>query len=189
MGKTIFSYFKGPLTNTVPCRACNIMELHKFITTDPRLMEATENYRAIAPDDKEGRKAAKANLPYVTPLGVFRRRLDTALIVPSGLVVLDIDKMESYEKACQLRDMLIKDKMLKPELTFVSVSGLGVKAFVPYCMSPTEPLIDTLRFVYETYWDYVEYQYGGKFLIDVDHCGDLSRGCSLCYDPDAKINV
>lgn len=189
MTTTNISYFKGPLNNTVPCATCNIKELHKFITTDTRLQEATAKYRAIAPDDKNGRKAAKAQLPYVTPLGVFRRRLDTALIVPSGLIVIDVDKMESHEKACELRDILFEDKMLKPELTFVSVSGQGVKAFVPYCVSPTEPLKDTLRFVYETYWDYVEYQYGGKFLIDVDHCGDLSRSCSLCYDPDAKINV
>lgn len=189
MRKRLFSFYKGPLKNTVPCATYSVEDVYELITSDNGLGEATLKYRAIPPDNKKARRAEKAKQPYITPLGVFQRRLDTALITPSGLLVLDMDELESYEKACELRDSLFSDRALHPELTYVSMSGLGVKALVPYRISPYEPLVETIKRAYEIYWSYIEYTYGGRFLMKIDRCGDLSRACSLCFDADARIKI
>lgn len=189
MKESIFSFFRGPISNPVPSATCNIIQLHKYITTDKRLEEMTDRLRAIPPEDKKGRAKVKTWLPYITPLAVVRRRCDAGMITPSGLLVLDIDDMESNEAACQLRDSLFSDTVLKPDLVNVSPSGLGVKALVPYCVSPFEPLVQTVNMAYLTYWDYVERKYCGMFQMKVDRCGDISRACFLCHDAGAMIRV
>lgn len=136
-------------------------------------------------------RAAKASLlPYVTPCGVFTRRNCRSLLKTSGLVVVDIDHLDSLQEAEQMRRTLFDDPFLCPVLCFVSPGGRGVKAFVPY----QEHAADAAQNAAESmYWamNYVEMAYGGDTQDKpagkgVDTSGkDIVRACFLCHDPEA----
>ncbi|MCC2748871.1 hypothetical protein LK487_18025, partial [[Eubacterium] rectale] len=51
---------------------------------------------------------------------------------PSGLIVVDIDHLDSRGEAEKLKRQLFDDRLLHPVLAFTSPSGYGVKAFIPY---------------------------------------------------------
>lgn len=70
-------------------------------------------------------------LPYVTPCGVFSYRKSDSLTGPSGLIVVDIDHLDSRGEAEKLKRQLFDDRLLHPVLAFTSPSGYGVKAFIP----------------------------------------------------------
>ena len=137
-------------------------------------------------------RAAKASLlPYVTPCGVFTRRNCRSLLKISGLVVVDIDHLDSLQEAEQMRRTLFDDPFLCPVLCFVSPGGRGVKAFVPYRQ---EHAADAAQNAAESmYWamNYVEMAYGGDTQDKpagkgVDTSGkDIVRACFLCHDPEA----
>lgn len=183
-----FSFFNGPITNVVPTATCTVKQVYKFITANSKLEEMTAQLRAIPKEDEKARRAAKARLPSITPHGVFRRRNDKSMIVPSGELVIDLDKVANLEMACQLRDELFDDANLAPDLAFGSPNW-GVKLLIPFDVSPYEPLVQTLSLAYNTYWDYIERNYGGRYQMVVDRCGDLSRACFLCHDSGAKVRM
>ena len=103
-------------------------DVYQLITCNEPLHLATLQVRNAADI-----RAAKASLlPYVTPCGVFTRRNCRSLLKTSGLVVVDIDHLDSLQEAEQMRRTLFDDPFLCPVLCFVSPGGRGVKAFVPY---------------------------------------------------------
>lgn len=183
------SYYLGPISNLVPYSVCSISQLHTYITTNEWLATQTAALRATPYENEPEQKKEKKKFPYVTPLGVFKRRCEEGLIVPSGEIVIDLDHTVSVQMAYELRDELFEDQMLKPDLAFVSPREHGVKLFVPYVNSGYEPLVNIVKFVYDNYWSYVERKYGEKYVFDVDRCGELSRGCTICHDQDAKIRI
>lgn len=189
MTDAMFSFFEGPITNPVPSATCTLKQVYKFVTTNSKLEEMTTKLRAIPPEDEDAQQTEKRKFPSVTVHGVCRRRNNQSFIYPSGEICIDIDKMASYELACKLRDELFNDVKLKPDLVMVSSRGKGVKAFIPFDVSPYEPLVHSLNLAYLTWWTYVEHNYGGRYQMDVDRCGDLARACFLCFDSGAKIRM
>ena len=140
-------------------------------------------------------------LPYVTPCGVFSYRKSDSLTGPSGLIVVDIDHLDSRGEAEKLKRQLFDDRLLHPVLAFTSPGGHGVKAFIPYDLAR---IPDTRQNTSENiYWamNYVQAIYdfhsshpdgedkktnrSGK---GVDRSGkDLVRACFLSYDEEALI--
>lgn len=119
------------------------------------------------------------------------RRNCRSLLKTSGLVVVDIDHLDSLQEAEQMRRTLFDDPFLCPVLCFVSPGGRGVKAFVPYRQ---EHAADAAQNAAESmYWamNYVEMAYGGDTQDKptgkgVDTSGkDIVRACFLCHDPEA----
>lgn len=161
-------------------------DVYQLITCNEPLRLATLQVRNAADI-----RAAKASLlPYVTPCGVFTRRNCRSLLKTSGLVVVDIDHLDSLQEAEQMRRTLFDDPFLCPVLCFVSPGGRGVKAFVPY----QEHAADAAQNAAESmYWamNYVEMAYGGDTQDKptgkgVDTSGkDIVRACFLCHDPEA----
>ncbi len=175
------SFFNAPLTNTQPSKSITAEELFLFITTDANLKAATENVRS-APDYGEAKKRL---LPFVTPCGIFSRRSKDNLTELSGLIPIDIDGLATRQEAEDLRDELFADNRLEPVLCFVSPSGRGVKAFVPYVIEdhPDRPLPDVVSEIITVAMEYVAAVYGS-----CDTSGkDISRCCLLCHDPNAKF--
>lgn len=164
-------------------------EVYQLITCNEPLRLATSRVRNAA----DIRAAKAALLPYVTPCGVFTRRNCHSLLKPSGLVVVDIDHLDSLQEAERMRRTLFDDPFLCPVLCFISPGGRGVKAFVPY---RPEHTANTAQDAAENmYWamNYVEMAYGddtqdrpsGK---GVDTSGkDIVRACFLCHDPEALL--
>mgnify|MGYP000757207859 FL=1 len=116
-----------------PYKTMTLQEVYRTITANTRLQLLTDRVRrAFDSGDLSAYRALKQELlPYVTPCGTFGRRRSDSLLEASGLVVVDIDHLDSADEAAQLRRQLFEDPFLRPELVFISPCGQGVKAFVP----------------------------------------------------------
>lgn len=178
-----------------PSRNVTLQEIIRLITGDPSLERLTRQVRLpLETGDKERFSELKRQtLPYVTPCGTFSYRKSDRLLAPSGLVVVDVDGLDSTAEAEALRRKLFDDAYLCPALCFISPSGRGVKAFVPY---PPNPGNDTPAYISENILDvmnYVEYVYGTgqtQGPKKVDQSGkDIVRSCFLCHDPEALFRI
>ena len=199
-----------------PCRTVTLQEVYQLIALDAQIAADTLIVRA-ALEKGDGKDDEKANgsessnsesktasdakteyrrlkqerLPYVTPCGTFSYRNSQSLVQPSGLIVLDVDGLDSTKEAEELRTALFYDPFLNPALAFISPSGRGVKAFVPYQFPATD---DVKKFVSEhIYWamNYMQCTYGDgnpKSDKGIDTSGkDLVRACFLSHDADALM--
>lgn len=186
-----------------PYKEITLQEVYKLITSSKRLKTLTETVRRAAEngDEKVHRMLKQQTLPYVTPCGVFSYRKSDSLTGPSGLIVVDIDHLDSRQEAEKLKRQLFDDLLLRPVLAFTSPSGHGVKAFIPYDLAR---IPDTKQNTSENiHWamNYVQAIYdfhsshpdredkktnhSGK---GVDRSGkDLVRACFLSYDEEALI--
>ena len=116
----------------IPFCEVSIEQVFQMITCNENLKALTEQVR----NSKDLRAAKASLLPYVTPCGTFTRRSSKDFVSPSHLVIVDVDDLHSYQEAVEMRRMLYDDPLLQPVLTFISPSGLGVKAFVPCLLEP-----------------------------------------------------
>ena len=91
-----------------PLHTVDVNEVHKLITSNAKLAALTHEVRnaALLGDDNACRLLKQQTLPYVTPCGVFTRRRSDCIEEASGLVVVDIDHLESTEEAEKLRQLL-----------------------------------------------------------------------------------
>lgn len=171
-----------------PLRTVTLAEVYKIITSNECLAALTLEVRNAAQqgDENACRLLKQQKLPYVTPCGIFTRRRSDCLQESSGLVVVDIDHLESTEEAERLRQKLFDDPYLHPVLVFISPTGRGVKAFVPCANSQNSAdgirwAMNYVHCMYDT-----DHQQPGK---GVDTSGkDPVRACFLCHDPKALIN-
>jgi hypothetical protein len=180
------SFFLPPVTTRDPKQEVTVEQVHQMLTASEALRQATDRVRQqLTADNKNYYRAEKQQrLPYVTPAGVFRHRTTADLVYLNGLQVIDIDHLSSPEQAAQLRDALFQDEVLRPELAFISPSGVGVKLFVPYEFVPSNTIEYNFRAAFEMHCGYISHQYD----IDPDWAGsDIVRGCFLAHDPEAKI--
>ena len=169
----------------IPAATVTVDQVHQMIVANERLKELTRQVREAT----DMRRAKAALLPYVTPCGVFARRVGSALMKPSGLLPIDIDHLESPERAAELREALFADRYLQPVLCFVSPSGRGVKAFLPYPVEGAEGEVLVKRAAEFTRWAmaYTALMYGDGKEGKVDPAGkDLARACFLGSDEGAR---
>lgn len=187
-----------------PYKDITLQEVYELVTRNERLKTLTEAVRRAAEsgDETAQRMLKQQTLPYVTPCGVFSYRKSDRLTEASGLIVVDIDHLDSRQEAEKLKRKLFDDLLLCPVLTFISPSGQGVKAFIPYDLAR---IPDTRENASENiHWamNYIQAVYdshsntadrGGdnkKNRPDkgVDRSGkDLVRACFLSYDEEALI--
>ena len=172
-----------------PYKTMTLQEVYRTITANTRLQLLTDRVRrAFDSGDLSAYRALKQELlPYVTPCGTFARRRSDSLLEASGLVVVDIDHLESAEEAENLKQQLFVDSYLSPTLVFVSPTGRGVKAFVPYASGQTasEGIGWAMSYVHCMYD--ADYRQPGK---GVDTSGkDPVRACFLCHDPGALLRI
>ena len=124
---------------------------------------------------KEAREAAKLKLPYFTPCGVFDERKNAGLNKHSGLISIDIDKIDPNEMN------EIKSYLYADEYTFagfVSASGNGLCILVKVDPKKHDDAFEGLQQYYFT-----------KYQVIIDpSCKDLSRARFVTYDPDLFHN-
>lgn len=167
----------------------SVEQVFMLISANEQLRLLTEQVRT-APD----MRVAKATLlPYVTPCGTFSHRNSKCFLAPSGLVVIDVDHLDSYEEAIEMRRILFDDPFLRPVLSFVSPSGKGVKAFIPTgTEKPAESVCKAMQYVRIAYGPETDKTATGNVPTDngkekgIDYSGkDLARACFLSHDPGA----
>lgn len=173
-----FSYFKAPVTNTLPTKEPNLVQLYLAIV-GPYYKELTQQYRELEPGNlKTTFKISRFD--HVTFSGIFERRKAEMLVKLSGYAVFDFDHVKELGA---LKHLLIADSNLDVQLLFISPTGEGLKMVLfnedqaPY---PTfySSVVKYLRAKYPNY----------STNLDAK-TKDISRTCFLCYDPDAFIKT
>jgi len=172
--KSLFSFFKAPISNTKPYKNVDLQQVYNKIVGN-YYKDRTFELRAIS-DVKEAKKFKTTNFDYCTFSGIFNTRNDKSLIKHSGLLCVDIDHLQNTDI---LRNKLLQDKYFDTQLLFVSPSGNGLKWVIP---------IDTTTVTHSDYFaavaNYILQTYG----VAIDKSGnDISRACFLPHDPQAFI--
>jgi VirE N-terminal domain/Primase C terminal 2 (PriCT-2) len=117
----------------------------------------------------------KESIPCVTLSGTFTHRDRKNLVNHSGLMQVDIDKVEDYDATFS---KLCKDEYIY--VCFRSPGGNGIKVIVKI-----NPSADTHKSQFQA----LEIYFKTKFGIIIDSmCKDLARAMLLSYDPDIYCN-
>ena len=177
----------------IPSCEISVEQVFQMITCNENLKILTEQVR----NSEDIRTAKTSLLPYVTPCGTFSRRNSKCLVASSHLVVVDIDHLDSYQEAAEMRGTLFNDHLLRPVLTFISPSGRGVKAFIPYNHLPMVDSANSITEKIKLAMLYTVMIYGtgtlppfGEKKKGVDFSGkDIVRSCFLCHDPGALFRT
>ncbi|MCQ2222152.1 MAG: virulence protein E [Bacteroidaceae bacterium] len=157
----------------------SMVDVYNYIKGEEAKL-ATERLRAETDVDKQ-REMKTLTLCYCTPFGTFSYRNAKGLKKASGLMVVDIDDVESQERLMQLREQLIHDKHFETSLLFISPRGHGLKWFIEIGDMGGKSLRDFFPVVAR----HVAFHYG----IDIDQSGkDVPRPCYLSHDPLCYIN-
>ena len=171
----MFTFFKRPVTNTIPCKDITLKEAYDYITS-PAAKAQTEKLRTIA-DKKDARKYKKYNFDYVSFSGTFSYRDDDHVTKPSNLLCVDFDHLPNVEEMFQ---KLLHDRYFTTELLFRSPSGDGLKWIIPI-----EYRGHTHEQIFDAVYNYVSATYGTAMDRS---CSDMSRPCYLPYDAGAYLN-
>ncbi len=170
-----FSYFKAPVTNTVPYREINLLQVYHLLQGNG-FAACTNTLRNIA-DKQKARKYKAAQFDYVTFSGTFSKRNDKSLLRHSGLITVDFDHIDNVP---ELKAMLLVDEYFETELLFVSPSGDGLKWVIP---------IDLTKAKQQDFFKAVANYIRHTYQLEVDQSGkDVSRACFLPQDAAPFIN-
>ena len=135
--------------------------------------------------DKANKNAIKLKLPAVTFAGTFTTRAKDNIKKGSGLVILDFDKLKSFDLVLELKEKLINDKFVFS--TWISPSGDGLKALVKIPTIESNEEYNTYYKSIISYFQWVNDKYG-EGVIDTSG-QDISRLCFESYDTNIHINI
>lgn len=173
--KVLFSFFRAPISNTVPLKSISLIDAYKYIIGS-YAKKRTEELRSFG-KAKEARFFKAANFDYCCFSGTFSNRNDKELIKHSQLLCVDFDHLKDIEI---LFKRLLNDEYFDTQLLFRSPSGDGLKWIIPIDITET-----THGNYFASVANYIQQTYG----VEVDKSGkDISRACFLPYDPQAFIN-
>ena len=101
----VFSFFRAPITSTVPYKSITLFEAYLYIIGKPA-QKRTADLRAIT--DKTQAKRFKSNcFDYCCFSGIFTKRNANALVQHSGLMCIDFDHLPDPD---DLRQKLLFDE-------------------------------------------------------------------------------
>lgn len=171
--KFIFSIYPNLITADKPATNIDINQLIEIIKYG-YIKDIIATLRGpVSP--KEYAIIKKDSIPCVTLSGIFTHRDSKSLVNHSGLMQVDIDKVEDYEATFS---KLCKDDYIYA--CFRSPGGKGIKAIVKINPSP-----DT----HKSQFLALDIYFKTKFGIAIDSlCKDLPRPMLLSYDPDLYCN-
>ena len=173
-----FSFFRRPIKNVLPCKEVTVPDVYRYLTSD-YAATTTAQLRSITNEDTAKEFKGKS-FDYCTPAGVFSKRANSALVTPSGLMVIDIDDLKNYDEVESVFHQLLENRRLQTELLFRSPSGHGLKWFIRIVNNEGHDH----RFFFLAVQNYLK-----TLGIVVDPSGkDVSRSCYLPHDPAAFIN-
>ena len=116
------SYFKAPITNINSPSKIGLLDIANLIKSDKELRSHIIKIRVGGMDKTK-------LLDNVTFSGLFKRRKKNELIEYSGLICIDIDRIDNPEKLKQ--DLMVSE--LPIVLMFVSPSSNGLKVVIKSC--------------------------------------------------------
>ena len=164
-----FSLFNEPITNTKPTDGLMTLMKVRDLIIGYGYKEITERISNEQDEDLK-RQLKRSSLPYVTFSGIFTERRNDALISPSGLICIHIDKVDQPEG---MKKKILE--ALRPALMFTSVSRHGLKVVF---------LIDLATGHHLDYFKALRHYFTQEMQITIDIGCDVSRACFLCHDPE-----
>jgi hypothetical protein len=171
----VFSYYRAPITNTIPERDIDVREVYRLIKGKD-FIDETSALRSIQ-EARQARKYKARSFDYVTFSGTFPKRHDKQLLSHSGLLTIDFDHVRDMPK---LKQALLHDPYFETTLLFTSPSGDGLKWIIP---------IDLNLANHQDYFLAVSNYIQHTYRLTIDQSGkDVSRACFLPHDPDVFIN-
>lgn len=174
-----FSYFAPPITNKIPQRTVNIVQVAQAVKST-WLEPQTKALRLIK-DEAETRKYKGWNFPYITPAGKFSYCNDQSILSFSEVLCMDLDKIEDVEG---LKQKLIADRLFTTLMAFRSPSGNGLKWFLQIDLTKCG-----YRQWFEAVRNYLMSPAYGLSPKQADPCTrNESRACFLCHDPEVYVN-
>ncbi|MCH5236958.1 MAG: PriCT-2 domain-containing protein [Muribaculaceae bacterium] len=151
--------------------------LYEWLTTN-KFQKWAEKIRSIS--DKKLQRELKAQLPCITPSGIFSYCRDNSLDQHSGFICVDIDGGEANPG---IKDFeLLKETLRKcPVIAYcgLSISGNGI-----FCIIPIKyPHLHKQHF-------YALEEFFKKININIDSsCKNVSRLRGASFDPNPIINL
>lgn len=173
MKNSTISLYQNALQKTgsvlTPLQAANIIKQQ-----DLRIV--TGQYRTMDPGpDKDDYK--KTHFPAVTWSGVFKQRKGDQILTHSGLICLDIDKLDPARHD-ELKKLLAEDE--HTFFLFTSPSGTGLKWVIKIEADAAKHL---------DYFKALELYASDEYSVEIDKSGkDTTRLCFLCWDPNCYAN-
>lgn len=169
------SFFKHPVSNTLPSRKVNLIDVYYLIRGNA-YKEQTSKLRSLT-DFKIARAFKAKAFDYVCFSGVFKKRNNKALIKHSGLLTIDFDHISNIDS---LKKTLLQDQYFETELLFVSPSGDGLKWIIPMDIKITK---------HQNFFKAVSSYIQQTYQLEVDQSGkDISRACFIPHDTAVYIN-
>jgi hypothetical protein len=169
----VFSLYPNLLKADKPTSNIDINQLIEIIKFG-YIKDIITTLRGPIPKE-EYAQIKKDSVPCVTLSGVFTHRDSKNLVNHSGLMQVDIDKVENFEL---LFNKLCQDDYIY--ICFRSPGGKGIKSIVKINPSPE---------THKSQFKALEVYFKSKFGIAIDSlCKDLARAMLLSYDPDIYCN-
>lgn len=184
------SFYIHGISNTIPEDSpVSFQQVIDMVRSSERLKELTEQYRTTKNPE------LKKSLPYVTASGIFSKRDENGLLMPSSLFCVDIDKVPEgvafHPETGEEIDMveLIKYNIMHDDniiclAAMRSPSGNGVKVFVWHPAPVNLPPVQAYQEIHKALDSYIDVRHTLKYGASVDkQCFDISRATFLCHDP------
>lgn len=186
-----FSFYRAPISNTVPHRTVGIEQIYNAIRGE-YYRESTEQLRALCRRVEEGSATRRdvqrfkaRHFDYATFSGEFTRRGEEGLLRHSGLICFDFDHIggwkggEGIGGVYGLRYVLSRDPSLDTVLLFRSPGGDGLKWVVA---------VDLARATHAEWFDALSCYVARNYGVETDPSGrDVARSCYLPWDPEALM--
>ena len=186
----VFSYFRAPIRGVVPASGATMRQVWRYVVSD-RAKERTCALRLLS--EKKERQQYKANhLDYVTPSALVRRRGSGGLVAHSGIIVMDIDGIESEERVMEIKHALIADREMPVAMVFRSPSGDGLKVWYRFDDEAVKHINEggeeDVGSKHKCYYEAMRSYLRERYAIECDATSDVMRACYLCCDEDAYYN-
>jgi hypothetical protein len=165
-------------------------QVWRYVVSD-RAKERTCALRRLS--EKRERQQYKGNhLDYVTPSALVRRRGSGGLMAHSGIIVMDIDGIESEERLMEIKRTLIADREMPVAMVFRSPSGDGLKVWYAFDEAMVKHINEggevDVGSKHKCYYEAMRCYLRERYAIECDATSDVMRACYLCCDEDAYYN-
>lgn len=155
----------------------DIISLYDWVTTET-FKDRVEHIRSIS--DKKQQRELKAQLPCITPSGIFSYCKDNNLDLHSGFICVDIDGGESNPQITDFEAL----KLSLAKLPFIAYCGLSVSGNGVFCLIPIKYPEKHIEHFYA-----IEEMFQ-KIGINIDaSCKNVSRLRGASYDCNPIINL
>ncbi len=125
------------------------------------------------------RRQLKQDLPAFTTSGVFTIRKTNGLVLHSGLIQVDIDHINEYQRLAWLKEDICN--LPWTYAAFFSPSGKGLKVIFRIPAKPNEHL---------AHFKAIERLFLDMFNVKIDPATkDITRLCFVSYDSDLFVNT